>query len=97
MTCLAQDKALRRTHPKPTIEENTLFRFFRRLLQDIHPAGWLALSAHLARSAARVLAERHRRAIAYRDLQTLDSHMLRDLGLSHRAAAEYPCDRFGTR
>jgi uncharacterized protein YjiS (DUF1127 family) len=73
-----------------------MFRFFRRLLQAKHSAGRVALSAHLARSAARVLAKRHRRAIAYRDLQTLDSHMLRDIGLSHRAAAEYRCDRFGT-
>lgn len=74
-----------------------MFHFFRRQLQGIHPAGWVALPARLARRAARALAERHRRAIAYRDLQSLDAYMLRDIGLSHRAAAEYPCDHCTAR
>jgi uncharacterized protein YjiS (DUF1127 family) len=72
-----------------------MFFLFLQPLQHIHAGGWIALLAHLRRSAARVLAERHSRAVAYRDLRTLDNHMLRDLGLSHRAAAEHLCDRFG--
>jgi uncharacterized protein YjiS (DUF1127 family) len=36
---------------------------------------------HAARSA-------QQRAIAQRDLRSLDEHTLRDIGLSHRAAAE---------
>lgn len=41
------------------------------------------------RRAASALAERRRRAIANRDLQALDAYMLRDIGLSHRAAAHW--------
>lgn len=74
-----------------------MYQFFRRPLLGIHPAGWVAFPARLVRRAARALVERHRRAIAYRDLQSLDAYMLRDIGLSHRAVAEYPCDRFVTR
>lgn len=65
-----------------------MFRFFRSPLQGIHPAGWAALPMRLAGRAARTLADRRRRAIAYRDLQSLDAQLLRDIGLSHRAAAE---------
>jgi uncharacterized protein YjiS (DUF1127 family) len=43
--------------------------------------------AQLARRVACFLAAQHRRAVAYRDLQLLDDRMLRDIGLSHRAAA----------
>ena len=53
------------------------------------PAVW-----RLARLVVSVLTTRQRRAVAYRDLMSLDAHMLRDLGLSHRAAAERPYDRF---
>jgi uncharacterized protein YjiS (DUF1127 family) len=74
-----------------------MFLLFLQPLQDIHAAGWLASPAHLLRRAARALAERHSRAVAHCDLQALDSHMLRDLGLSHRAAAEHLCDPSGPR
>ena len=74
-----------------------MFLLLLQPLQDIHAAGWLALPAHLLRRAARALTERHSRAVAYRDLQALDSHTLRDLALSHRAAAEHLCDRSGPR
>jgi len=33
--------------------------------------------------------ERHRRAVARRELRSMDESTLRDLGLSHRAAAEW--------
>ncbi|VTU33055.1 MULTISPECIES: hypothetical protein [unclassified Variovorax] len=32
----------------------------------------------------------HRRALARRDLRSIDERTLRDIGLSHRAAAEWP-------
>ena len=51
-----------------------MFQLLRRLLQDVR----------------RAQAARQRRADAYRDLASLDAQMLRDLGLSHRAAAESP-------
>ena len=38
--------------------------------------------------ASRAWARRRRAAIAQRDLRSLDGHALRDIGLSHRAAAE---------
>lgn len=68
-----------------------MFRFVRRPWQGLHRAGWLASPARLAHHVACALADRHQRALAYRDLQSLDAYMLRDLGLSHRAAAE--CQR----
>ena len=56
-------------------------------------AGWRRAAWRLAHLVVSMLAARHRRAVAYRDLLSLDAHMLRDLGLSHRAAAERCCDR----
>jgi hypothetical protein len=50
-------------------------------------------AASLARIVRRImsdLAERRLRAIAYRDLRLLDAHTMRDIGLSHRAAADHP-------
>jgi uncharacterized protein YjiS (DUF1127 family) len=70
-----------------------MFRFVHRLLQDLHLAGWLASPARLAHHVASAVAERHQRTLVYRELQSLDASMLRDLGLSHRAAAECPRDR----
>lgn len=35
----------------------------------------------------------HRRAVARRELRSIDEHTLRDIGLSHRAAAEWPRQR----
>jgi hypothetical protein len=49
-------------------------------------ARWLRRAS---RRVARALVERHRRAVAYRDLRSLDEYMLRDIGLSHRAASEW--------
>lgn len=43
----------------------------------------------LLREAARLLAGHRQRARAWRELQALDPHALRDMGLSHRAAAEH--------
>ena len=48
---------------------------------------WPARAWHYLRSA---LQERHRRAVAWRELRSLDEHTMRDIGLSHRAAAEWP-------
>jgi uncharacterized protein YjiS (DUF1127 family) len=42
----------------------------------------------LLRAAADLLAGYRCRARAWRELQALDHHALRDIGLSHRAAAE---------
>ncbi|MGZ5130306.1 MAG: hypothetical protein ACXWIG_05220 [Caldimonas sp.] len=53
-----------------------MLRFFHRIAQR-------------ARGAVATLVERHRSAIAYRDLQLLDERVLRDIGLSHRAAVEF--------
>lgn len=44
---------------------------------------------HLLREAARLLAGYRQRARAWRELQALDPHALRDIGLSHRAVAEH--------
>ena len=35
-----------------------------------------------------VARQRHRRAVARGELRSIDEHTLRDIGLSHRAAAE---------
>jgi uncharacterized protein YjiS (DUF1127 family) len=48
----------------------------------------------LLREAARLLAGYRQRARAWHDLQALDPHALRDLGLSHRAVAERWNDGF---
>jgi uncharacterized protein YjiS (DUF1127 family) len=48
-------------------------------------AGWLR---RVSRRLGRFLVERRRRAVACRDLRSLDEYMLRDIGLSHRAASE---------
>ena len=58
------------------------------------PVSWHLAPWRLARLVVSILTTRQRRAVAYRDLMSLDAHMLRDLGLSHRAAAERPYDRF---
>lgn len=48
---------------------------------------WLTLLQHRIADA---WTERQRRAAHRRDLQSFDEHALRDIGLSHRAAAERP-------
>lgn len=70
-----------------------MIRFLHHQSQGSRPARWLIWPAQIARTAIGALAARHRRAVACRDLQSLDAYMLRDLGLSHRAAAEFPCHR----
>ena len=45
------------------------------------------------RRVAKALAERRRLGVASRELQSLDEHTLRDIGLSHRAAAQWPLVR----
>lgn len=57
------------------------------------PSRWRRVPWRLARLVVSMLATRLRRVVAYRDLLSLDAHMLRGLGLSHRAAAESPCER----
>ena len=44
----------------------------------------------MARRIADTWGARRRRTAQRRDLQSLDEHALRDIGLSHRAAAESP-------
>lgn len=53
---------------------------------------WLTLISH---RIADVWAQRRRRAAHRRDLQSLDEYAFRDIGLSHRAAAEWPQARPG--
>ena len=60
----------------------------RRPSLVVRTAGWMALPLHLLRRTAHAMAENRRHAIAYRDLREVDAHTLRDIGLSHRAAAE---------
>jgi uncharacterized protein YjiS (DUF1127 family) len=63
---------------------------------DLRPSGlarftdMLAAPARLLRRAMRAWQEWRHLARALRDLQSLDDITLRDLGLSHRAAAERP-------
>ncbi|WP_339089567.1 DUF1127 domain-containing protein [Variovorax paradoxus] len=45
------------------------------------------------RRVADALRKSHRRAAARRELRSIDEHTLRDIGLSHRAAAEWPRQR----
>lgn len=66
-----------------------MFPFFGAPLQILDSSrriGWLRRAS---RRLARFVVERHRRAVAYRDLRSLDEYMLRDIGLSHRAASEW--------
>ena len=50
---------------------------------------FFVLVARAALRAGRALSERRRNTAALRDLHLLDERALRDLGLSHRAAAEF--------
>ena len=49
---------------------------------------FLGFALEIAVGAARAVARNHKQAKARDELRTLDEHMLRDVGLSHRAAAE---------
>lgn len=49
-----------------------------------------ALLTRLHRSIAHAWDVRRRRAAERRDLKSLDEYGLRDIGLSHRAAADWP-------
>jgi hypothetical protein len=49
-------------------------------------AGWIRRTSL---SVERAVIERRRQVLAERDLRSLDEYMLRDLGLSHRAAGEW--------
>jgi uncharacterized protein YjiS (DUF1127 family) len=53
------------------------------------PAFGITLLTLLRLSIASAWEERRRRAAERRDLQSLDEHALRDIGLSHRAAADW--------
>ena len=58
--------------------------------QVMHPTFGTALLTLLRRSIANAWEERRRRAADRRDLRSLDECALRDIGLSHRAAADWP-------
>ena len=60
----------------------------RHVLHSTRRARALAWIERVRHRIARALLRRRRRAAAYRDLELLDAVALRDLGLSHRAAAE---------
>jgi hypothetical protein len=66
------------------------FGLFVLFFDSTFGARWLRRAL---RRVARALSERHRRAVAYRDLGSLDEYMLRDIGLSHRAASEWQSQR----
>ena len=57
--------------------------------QALLPVFGTALLTLLRRSVANAWEERRRRAAERRDLRSLDEYALRDIGLSHRAAAEW--------
>ena len=54
----------------------------------LHLLHYWTFFAHAAQRAARAYRDWRRAAIAHREVQLLDDHALRDLGLSHRAAIE---------
>ncbi|MEJ8821221.1 DUF1127 domain-containing protein [Variovorax humicola] len=63
--------------------------------RSVVPTAVGAWFGRLSLRIAEAMAARRRRVDAYRDLQSLDEHALRDIGLSHRAVAEWPrvgCD-----
>jgi len=63
--------------------------------QALRPLVGIAWLTHLRRRIADAMADRRHHAAYRRDLQRLDEHTLRDIGLSHRAAAEWPQARRG--
>jgi len=66
-----------------------VFPLFGALLQIFVSSLRTGRLRRASRRLARFVIERHRRAVAYRDLRSLDEYMLRDIGLSHRAASEW--------
>jgi hypothetical protein len=70
-----------------------MFSLFGLLLQFLHSTFALGRFRRIPGRITRFLVDRRRRADAYRDLQSLDQYMLRDIGLSHRAASEWRSQR----
>ena len=64
-----------------------LFSHAPRAKSPAFGTAWLRLSL---RRMADAWMQRRRRAAHRRELRSLDEHALRDIGLSHRAAAEWP-------
>jgi uncharacterized protein YjiS (DUF1127 family) len=71
--------------------------FNASLLQLFVPGTGTAWFRRMSRRLACMLAARRRRLNGYRDLQLLDERALRDIGLSHRAAADSPRGGRGLR
>ena len=67
-----------------------MFHSSSHVLRAFHSTFGVAWLTRAARRVAHALTERRRRAVAYRDLKSLDEHALRDIGLSHRSVAEWP-------
>lgn len=76
--------------PFGPFQEIDMFPSASPALPRMHFAFAVSWLARLLHRVAMGLAERHRQAVAYRELRLLDEHTLRDIGLSHRVAAEWP-------
>ena len=60
------------------------------IAQIIHAPPWAASLVRAFDRVVQALTERRRHAAARRELRWLDERTLHDLGLSHRAAVEWP-------
>jgi uncharacterized protein YjiS (DUF1127 family) len=70
-----------------------MYHLLSCVYEAIHRALTLRWPASAWRHAARAWKESRQRAVARRELRSIDERTLRDIGLSHRAAAEWPCVR----
>jgi hypothetical protein len=67
-----------------------MFAYLSRIFRGLPPSLDLQWPARARRRVLNALEERHRRVVAWRDLRSIDEATLRDIGLSHRAAADRP-------
>ena len=70
-----------------------MYHLLSCLYDAVHHACTPRWPAVAWRRLADALRERHRRAVARRELRAIDERTLQDIGLSHRAAAEWPRPR----
>jgi uncharacterized protein YjiS (DUF1127 family) len=70
-----------------------MYHLLSCIYDAVHRACTLCWPASARRRLAAALSEHHRRAVARRELRSIDERTLRDIGLSHRAAAKWPRPR----
>jgi hypothetical protein len=76
-----------RPDPRREIEMFQHLGRFPRAMPFASEAEW---PVRTWRRVTNAFEERRRRLVAWRELRSMDEHTMRDIGISHRAAAEWP-------